>query len=260
MSQVSMSPPTWLNADPSLRAALLDYYLRHATGPELSCWLRDIGQDPNGTLEEKRDRVRTKTQYLSMSPEEFQEQTISNLSAYDSDHLSGICEALRIDQSGSKDVKWRRIMREVAMREGWLPRIDGANHYTLTLEQVRPFVEWHLIPKRAMYEKDFYPGFLYDMEEVFGADNVHPQLPIAFGSTLKIDFHIGHPQRKGVGIEFKMPANNSDLQRALGQMDQYKAEYGEQLLVVLFPDLLQKAQAILFLDQIKAKCIASIIK
>jgi len=260
MSQVTMVPPASLKADPALRTALLDYYLQHATGAELSDWLRDLGEDSKGTLEEKRARVRACTKYLSMPAEEFPDQTISYLSVYDSGHLSGICEALGIDDSGGKEIKWRRVMREVATREGWLPQIHPTSLRTLTLENVRPFVEWHLIPKREAYEKDFYPGFLDEMEEVFGHDNVHQELPIAFGSTLKIDFHIGHPQRAGVGIEFKMPTNNSELQRALGQMDQYKTRYGDQLLVVLLPDFLQKSQVTLFLDQLREKNIASIVK
>ena len=260
MQHVTMTPPTCLKADPTLRATLLDYYLQCATGQALSAWLHDLGQDPKGTIEEKRARVRASTKYLSMPAEQFPDQTISYLSVYESDHLSDMCEALSIDDSGGKDLKWRRIMREVAVREGWLPRIDAVSQETLTLEKVLPFIDWHLIPRRGKYEQDFYDGFLDEMEEVFGHDYVHEQLPIAFGSTLKIDFHIGHPQREGVGIEFKMPDNNSDLQRALGQMDQYKTRYGAQLLLVLFPDWLQKSHVTLFLDQLREKNIAAITK
>jgi hypothetical protein len=44
---------------------------------------------------------------------------------------------------------------------------------------------------------------------------------VAHGSTLKIDFHVGDPQADGVGIEVKVPKNNADVQRTLGQLDQY---------------------------------------
>lgn len=219
-----------------------------------------LGQDPKGTVEEKCARVRENTKYLSISPETFPQQTLSYLSVYSSDHLSGICEALGIDPEGGKDLKWRRIMREVGFREGWLPRLGSLTESSFNLQLVRPFVEWHLIAKRGSYEKDFYPVFFGDMEEVFGHEYVCAQHPIAFGTTLKIDFHIGHPQRGGVGIEFKMPANNSELQRALGQMDQYQAQYKDQLLVVLYPDFLDQSQATLFVEKLTEKNIAVIIK
>ena len=255
-----MTPPSTLKSDTTLRVTLLDYYVKHSTNQELSDWLRQLGQDLKGTVEEKRARVCENTKYLSMSPETFPEQTLSYLSVYSSDHLSGICEAISIDPEGGKDLKWRRVMREVGFREGWLPRLGSLTERSFNLQLVRPFVEWHLIAKRGSYEKDFYPGFFDDMEEVFGHAFVHAQLPIAFGTTLKIDFHIGHPQRGGVGIEFKMPANNSELQRALGQMDQYQAQYKDQLLVVLFPDFLDKSLATFFVEKLTEKNIHVIIK
>ena len=35
-----------------------------------------------------------------------------------------------------------------------------------------------------------------------------------------------------------MPANNGDVQKALGQMGQYQSRYNESLIVVIFPGLL----------------------
>ena len=98
------------------------------------------------------------------------------------------------------------------------------------------------------------------MDEAFGEDNVHEQLAIAFGNTLRIDFHIGPPQGDGVSVEFKMPLNNSELQRALGQLDQYKNRYGERLLMVLVPDFLDRAQQALFIDCARGKGIGVVLK
>jgi len=67
-------------------------------------------------------------------------------------------------------------------------------------------------------------------------------------------------QRSGTGVEFKMPTNNAELQRALGQMDQYQVRYGENLLVVLFPDFLDKSQWTLFVDKLSEKKIPVIVK
>jgi hypothetical protein len=258
----TMSPPPTVAPDLELRSVLLDYYVEYATSAELTEWLRNISQETKGTADEKRARVRANTKYLTMPASGFPDQTLYYLEIYStSEHLEGLCEVLRLDPNGTRDMKWRRIMREVGFREGWLSRppspLAEANFVT---EIVRPFVEWHIAGKRSSYEKGFYPAFYDDMEEILGDDYVHDQLPVASGSTLKIDFHLGHPQRAGVGVEFKMPANNSDLQRALGQMDQYQTRYGENLLVVLFPDLIDKAQSTLFIDKLGERNIRVIVK
>ena len=57
-----------------------------------------------------------------------------------------------------------------------------------------------------------------------------------------------------------MPTNNSDLQRALGQMDQYQDRYGENLLVVLISDSLDRAQQTLFVDRLAERKIPVIVK
>jgi hypothetical protein len=259
--EFTMAPPSTLKVDPALRTTLLEYFVTYATGPELTDWLKNIGQDSKGTTEERRARVVANSKYPSMPPEEFPQQTLHYLESYSaSEHLSGICEVLGLSTEDKRELRWRRIMREVGVREGWLPRLDSITDTSLTTLLSRPFIEWHLVTKRPEYERDFYPPFFEDMEETFGHTHVHEQLPIAFGSTLKIDFHLGHPQREGVGIEVKMPANNSDLQRALGQMDQYQTRYRDQLLVVLLPDLLNKAQVTLFVDKLNEKGISVIIK
>lgn len=259
----NMSPPPTLAPDPELRSALLEYYLKYATSAELTDWLRNIGQETKGTVDEKRARIRAHTQYLTMPSAAFPDQTLYYLEIYSAaEHLEGICETLRLDPHGTRDMRWRRIMREIGFREGWLSRPPPSPlaEASFLTELVRPFVEWHIVGARSNYEKGFYQGFYDDMEEIFGESYVHDELPIASGTTLKIDFHLGHPQRAGVGIEFKMPSNNADLQRALGQMDQYQARYGENLLVVLFPDLIDKAKETLFIDKLSEKGIAVIVK
>lgn len=256
----AMPPPPTLQPDIALRRSLLDCYLEYATSPELVDWLRQLGQETRGDIGEKRERVRATTKYLSMPPAEFPQQTIHYLEQYQSNHLTGICEAIGVNPEGTKDAKWRRILREVGFREGWLSRPAAWTESLFTVERLGPFVEWHMVTKRGEYEKDLYPAFAEEMEEVFGEDFVHSQLPIAFGTTLKIDFHLGHPQREGVGVEFKMPSNNADIQRAIGQMDQYRARYGENLVVVLFPDFLDKAQQMLFIDKLSERKIQVILK
>lgn len=148
MNAVAISEPRVMpKPDPVLRQKLLDYYVEMAAGGELSQWLRDLGQDPGGTVEEKRKRVLAHTQYLTMPADKFPEQTRHYLDVYESQHLEEICERLNLPPTGTKDERYRRIMREVGFREGWLNRPSGNQ---LVTETVRPFVEWYPILKREI--------------------------------------------------------------------------------------------------------------
>lgn len=247
-------------ANAELRRKLLDYYVATATGPELSEWLRGLGQDAQGTAEQKRQRVLTHTAYLAMPADNFPEQTRHYLDVYSSEHLADICELLELRTDGTKEARYRRILREVGYSEGWLKRPDPAAKLVLDVEIVRPFIAWYPILKRGRYEMDFYSGFIEEMEEVLGADVVYDQYAIAHGNPLKIDFHLGHPQEHGVGVEFKMPTNNAELQRGIGQLSQYKDRYGNALILVLLPDFIDKAQQTMFTDHCRQAGVTVILK
>ncbi len=233
-----------LKADPQLRKCLLDYYLDTATAKELSDWLRDLKQDPTGPVAEKQERIRQHTQYLTMPVEMFPAKTEEYLRPFNSDLLADLCDDLGINAEGSREARYRRIMREVRFREGWMPQPPANAAWDATI--VKPFVEFYPILKRGQYERDFYDAFQEEMTEIFGEANVHPQLAIAYGSPLKIDFHIGAATAKGVGVEWKLPTNNSELQKAIGQLDQYRDRYGNNLIVVLVSDFIAEAQKQLF--------------
>ena len=128
-------------------------------------------------------------------------------------------------------------------------------HYHPWLDLIRsqPFIEMYPILKRGQYEQDLYGPFQDEMIEIFGVNHVHPQLAIAYGTTLKIDFHIGLASGAGVGIELKMPNSNSELQRAIGQIDQYRDKYGNNLVMVLLADFMKEAEKQLFLNAAKAR-------
>lgn len=73
----SVTPPAekivpFLNSlEPSInlefREKLIECYLEWSTSQELSEWLKDIDQDPSGTFEEKKVRIKQNTKYLSES-------------------------------------------------------------------------------------------------------------------------------------------------------------------------------------------------
>ena len=241
--------------DAALRQLLLTYFVTNYDSGELSEWLDGLGEDSRGTIEEKQRRVLEHTPYLDTPWREFPDETERHLSAFPSDYLEEICELLGLDPDGSKGVRYRRIMREVGYREGWLPGMDLVSEAGCVIHKVLPFVRWHRVLKRWDYERDFYPDFQADLEESFGEKFVHPQRSVGSGLGLKIDFHIGHPQRAGVGVEFKMPTNMSEIQRAIGQIDQYQQHYGDQLIVVLIPDFLDSAKRIAFNQELERRGI-----
>lgn len=257
-----MTPVSKLNpsADSEFRQKLLDCYLDISTSKELSDWLRDLGQDPSGTAEEKIAKIQKHTKYISMPPETFPGQTLNYLRCLSSgDGLFPIAESLGLNSAGSKDVLFRRIYREVGFQEGWLPRVVNESA-ALTMEAILPFVQWYPILKNRAYEKDYYEDFHAEMAEVFGKDKVHEQYAIAHGKTLKIDFHIGHPQQCGVGIEFKMPNSQGDIQRAHGQLEDYQTRYGRNLIVVLLPNFMTETEIGMFTDTVRSKGVATVVK
>jgi hypothetical protein len=158
-----------------------------------------------------------------------------------------------------KDQLFRRIYREVGFREGWLPP-RGKPPIRFRKSEVLPFVQWYPVLKIPDRETDHYDGFSDELVELFGEGNVHEQLPVAHAAALKIDFHIGHPIEGGVGIEFKMPKNNSDVQRALGQIDQYGARYGDDLVVVFVPEYCTSADERYLLDELERKKVTVVEK
>jgi hypothetical protein len=183
---------------------LLTHYLDGCTSAALSDWLRDIGEDSRGSVEQKRERIRAHTKYLAMPAADFPEQTRAYLALYAVDDLADLCERLGLSADGTRDALTRRIFREIHHREGWIARLDPAALATLTAAQVMPFLGWMPLNIRADLERDFYPVLADELTEVFDGA-VFEQLPVAHGSTLKIDFHVGDPQGHGVGIEVKMP-------------------------------------------------------
>jgi hypothetical protein len=78
---------------------------------------------------------------------------------------------------------------------------------------------------------------------------------------LKIDFHVGDPQGIGVGIEVKMPTSNSEVQRALGQIDQYQRRYGSELILfVLLNNFLKPDGLHFFQEELKRKSVRAVFR
>ena len=255
---LAVTVPDTLRVDPQLREQLLSYFIESLTSAELADWLRDIGQNVRGTLEERRARVRANTQYLTMPAAEFPLQTEAYFRPYSADHLADLCEHLGVSVDGNKDALYRRIMREVHYREGWLQRLESSAASALTATHVASVLAWFPFNKYSNYEKDYYPILHDELEEVFGA--VFEQLPVAHGSTLKIDFHVGDPQGHGVGIEVKQPKSNADVQRLLGQLDQYQRRYGENLVLFILMDFLKPEVLHFMQEELKRKVVRTVCR
>ena len=158
-------------------------------------------------------------------------------------------------------MRYRRILREVAYREGSLER-----HTDFPMNQlkqaVQAIVSWYPVLKKHLYEDQHSPEVYNELVEVFGETMVRQEYVVAHGNALKIDFHVGHLDNGGVGVEVKVPANNSDIQRAKGQLDDYKVRYrsGEDLILLIFPYNLEAADANRFKNDIEAKGITVVMK
>jgi hypothetical protein len=255
----SGAPTSRLKADQEFRGILLGAYLDFASPGELSDWLRDIACDPKGTPEVKRDRIRKNTKFPTMSPDEFRKCSLQDLADYSTDELAEMCHRLKLDEEGAKSHLVRRLYRELGYREGWLDRLEkGAK--PITKKAALPFINWYPLLKEYSYEQDAYGDFMDEMGEVFGDDSIHDQFAVAHGVSLKIDFHLGAPISGGLGIEFKLPTSNSELQRGLGQIDQYINRYGTELVVVLFPHLIKNAEEQLFVSELEKKRVTVVVK
>ena len=245
-------------ADLAFRKPLLEHYLESQSATGLADWLRGLGQDPSGSVAERMDRIRANTRYLGMAARDFPQQTENYLAPYTAADLADLCSTLGLPDGGTKDQLYRRILREVGYREGWLPRLSP--DAPIEVSVVARFLAWYPVVKWGSYEKDYYPSIEDELSELFGNDRVHSQRSLAHGTTLKIDFHVGHPQCDGVGIEVKLPTNNSEVQRGLGQVDQYVQAYGANLVFLLIPDFLDSAAKVLMTEQLTAKGVTIVVK
>jgi len=253
--------PEGLRADPALRDLLLTYYLETYNGTELTEWLRDLGQDSKGSVADKQQRIRAHTKYLTMPAAEFPAQTESYLRPYSSELLADLCDDLRLSADGTKDQRYRRIMREVHYREGWLNRLDSGTVKSPTADDVMPVLGWFPIPNCGDYEKDYYPVISDELCEVFGDDSVAEELAVGHGSgILKIDFHVGDPAGKGVGIEVKMPSTMAGVQRALGQVAQYQSHYGGELILLVLQNFLKPETLRFFQDELVRREVRTVVR
>jgi hypothetical protein len=248
------------HVDIALRGALLEFFLELCTSTGLSDWLRDLNVDSRGSVDEKKRRIREHTKFFSSPTKHVSARVVDDLRRGRVGDAVALCEKLDISIDGTKPTLIRRLHRHVETREGLLPILsDGL---VPNFRDVHSIVEWYPVYQEKQYEKEHYDEFYEVMADVFGQVHAHEQMAVAHGSTLKIDFHIGSsvPGNDGTGVEFKMPANNSDLQKALGQMGQYQSRYRDSLIVVIFPNLLDAKHVVPFQHELTRMNITHVVK
>jgi hypothetical protein len=243
--------------DSVLRQKLLEFLLNDMTSAGLSEWLRDLGLDSRGSVDEKKRRITEHGPFVRLPPSEMIREAMFELRETSSEMLSTLCADFGLPRLGTKQSLLRRLHRHISEREELLPR--RSPKAPLTLDAVLPFVEWYPIYQQRDYEKEHYADFKHVMVDIFGEDAVLEQEAVAHGSSLKIDFHIGD-SAGGVGVEFKMPANNSDIQKALGQVGQYQSRYGASLIVVIFPHLIDKKHELQFVRELSQRSVTHVTK
>ncbi len=245
----------------ALRERLLTFMLDGLTSPGLTDWLRQLHADTRGTVEEKKHRIRQCSPFLRAPPRLMIDEAMQDLYESGADAVLELCEELGIPSNASKEGLLRRLHRFVATQEGLLPPRPHSGPWP-TVHEVYPFVAWYPVYKGKNRERQFYAEFRETMTDIFGEALVHEQMPVAHGTTLKIDFHIGSavPGQEGVGIEFKMPTSNSEVQKAIGQLGQYQGRYGQSLIVVVFPDFLEQRILVPFFHELTGRGIAHVVK
>jgi hypothetical protein len=212
------------------RARLFESLLRLSSSADLSDWLRVLGQSASGTVEDMRRRVRHHESYLSTQALDFPDATLEHLGMLRFvEDVAAVCEGLGLEDHGSRADLVRRIMRTVRVAEGWMPYLAAP-----TLDAVRLATTFYPLMTRGN-ERDICDEFETEASEIWPA-LVYPQYPVAHGTVLRIDFHIGPAGQPGIGVEFKVPKSNADLQRAKGQLDQYLAAYPDRRLVLVLVD------------------------
>ena len=243
---------------PSLREQLLDFLLDDLTSQGLSDWLKELGQDPRGSPDEKKHRIRQHSPFLTAPAPKMIHEAMAELKETAPDYVRTLCRRWGLPDEGSKFALMRRLHRYIATREGLLPPwTRGAQP---SVRDVYSLVGWYPIYQNKSYERDLYDDFEAEMIDVFGENLVHHQVSVAHGTTLKIDFHLGSPVHGGVGVEFKMPANNSDIQKAIGQLGQYQMRYGASLIVVVFPNLIENKHLLPFTHELTRMNVWHVVK
>lgn len=160
-----------------LRTRLIDCYANFSMSKELSEWLQDLGLPSTGTTQEKLTLLQRHAGSLMLPAESFPRQTIYYLSTYGEDILSEICQELGVDGTGTKDVLLIRIYREVGIREGWLQPLS---------EDARLIITDTFFPILKSFDpsKDYYLDLWGELTGVLGEDNVHLDVPQAYGSAI----------------------------------------------------------------------------
>jgi len=216
--------------NPQVRRRLLRCILQLCDSATLSRWLHAIGRGGGGRVVEKRLRILRYTRYLSMSVVEFSNQTLAYLKQHGAlADARRVCAALGLPTHGTRRALVHRALRCIHRLERRLPPVG-----VLSACAVRAVASAYPILARRT-EAAYCDEFEEEANEIWPA-RVHRHYPITNGTALRIDFHIGAAGTDGIGVEFKVPRKNSDIQRAKGQLDQYLAAYPAGRLVVVVID------------------------
>ncbi len=154
-----------------LREKLIDCYLKFSISKELSGWLEDLRLPSGGTMQEKLTRLRCHAGAFVVDAESLHRQTIYYLHNYDVEILTEICQELRIDGTGPKEVLLTRIYREVGLREGWLQPLS---------EDARRIITETFIPILQGFDpdKDYFLDFSSQLSDLL------IEVPKAYGNAI----------------------------------------------------------------------------
>ena len=221
-----------VTADRALRALLLEVFLDASLPTELSGWLRRLGLPADGPEEDRRTRLRAHADYLTVPAEDFPRATRRELDRLTTARLGALCGALGLAVAGPREALYRRALREVGYREGWLPPDARLAGDAVGRKDVEPFVRWHPVLVPVTLARELAISLSDELAEVFGTDRVHTHIPVSDDTGAPaIDVHVGDGVLGGVGIA--IAARESGIPRA--QLGRYRVRYGADLIVLLYP-------------------------
>ncbi len=221
-----------MTPDRALRALLLEAFLDASLPTELSGWLRRLGLPADGTEDDRRARLRAHADYLTVPVEDFPRATRRELDRLTTARLSALCGTLGLAVAGPRDVLYRRALREVGYREGWLPPDARLAGDAVGRKDIEPFVRWHPVLAPITAARELATSLSDELAEVFGTDRVRTHVPVSDDTSAPaIDVHVGDGVLGGVGIA--IAARESGIPRA--QLGRYRVRYGPDLIVLLYP-------------------------
>lgn len=259
-AEFNMIPPAGLQGNRALRSTLLEFFIDCSSASELSAWLTSIGQSAEGTSVEKRARLRGATKFVDLEAAKLPRSSLSFLLRYGDEQLSYLCEILGLPLAGTPDEKVRRVMRHIGTTERWLPSAASLEGQPLTRNNVRPFIEYHVVSKDAKTDDEFSMPLIAELIDIFGAARIQDHKTVGTTTREIITAHVGGAEAPGVGVLVQRPGSPAELRSTLRKAKVFKSIYQDNFVLMLLPEKLDTLDRRMAMSGLLADNIAVVLK